>query len=131
MSQPYYFSKRLRAKLTASMDYPLSVIMAGSGFGKTTAITECLQKDVAAEYLSLWYTCLGESTDRVWHSLCRLLQKVDDDLGKRLKSFFAPTGENCGEIAIEMMSPHKNHKKNARHKASQKRDEKPCGARAC
>ena len=80
----YYFSEKLRRKLDHISEYPLTVVEAPSGFGKTTAVREHLKKMVSHGAREYWYTCMGESASQAWREICELLSnataKVADDL---------------------------------------------------
>lgn len=43
-SELYYFSKQLKDRMSGMEQYPLTLVEAPSGFGKTTAVREYLKK---------------------------------------------------------------------------------------
>ncbi len=91
-SGKYYFSEGLKRQLSEVGNYPLTVVEAPSGFGKTTAIREylnCLPQGI----LSYWYTCLGEPAPVVWHGICSLLANADSRNADKLKALEMPTME--------------------------------------
>lgn len=87
--QKYYISDKLKRQLSQISQYPLTVVEAPSGFGKTTAIREHLRREhpkAACE----WYTCLGEPAAVAWTGICKLFGKVDRKTGDELKNFKIP-----------------------------------------
>ncbi len=94
----FYFNIRLQKKLQQIPKYPLSVIKAPSGFGKTTAVREYLRNNMPSGAQSHWYTCLGEPPQKAWCSICKLFGKVDPSLEKNLLKLGFPNRENLAEL---------------------------------
>lgn len=95
----YFFSKRLRGKLEKIPHYPLTVVEAPSGFGKTTAIREFLSHRTSSDVNAYWYTCLGEPALAAWYGICELLARVNVPVASELKNFETPTMETLHHIA--------------------------------
>ena len=62
----YYFSEKLKQRLTRIPFYPLTVVEAPAGFGKTTAVREFLKENLPPDAREFWYTCLGEPAAAAW-----------------------------------------------------------------
>lgn len=78
-------------KLTQISHYPLTIIEAPSGFGKTTAIREYLKDNLSDCSRQLWYTCLGESSSITWTGICELISIVNEKVADDLKNLKMPT----------------------------------------
>lgn len=89
--QKYYFSDTLKKQLAQISHYPLTIIEAPSGFGKTTAIREYLKENLSDSSRQLWYTCLGESTSATWSGICELISNVNEKVADDLKNLKIPT----------------------------------------
>ncbi|MCL1940608.1 MAG: response regulator [Synergistaceae bacterium] len=128
--EPYFFPQRLKNKLARMRNYPLTIVEAPSGFGKTTAVREYLKNLVAAATATAgarirenWYTCLGESPKDAWAGICRLFagpgepgeagnlgkpgesgkkSEKNDEAARRLSELFPPTMESLPGIAASM-----------------------------
>ena len=87
----YYFSDKLQKQLARIPGYPLTVVEAPSGFGKTTAIREYLRENLPPEAREYWYTCLGESPAVAWKGICELLANANQEIAANLKSLELPT----------------------------------------
>jgi LuxR family maltose regulon positive regulatory protein len=87
----YYFSHRLKRQLNQIPHYPLTIVEAPSGFGKTTAIREYLRENLPDGAKEYWYTCLGEPASMAWKGICELLANVNSEIAANLKSLEMPT----------------------------------------
>lgn len=83
--EKFYFSEHLLNQLKKMQKYPLTIIEAPSGFGKTTAVREYFNANLMDENHCYWYTCLGESSSKVWNGICDLLSHVDSITALKLK----------------------------------------------
>jgi LuxR family maltose regulon positive regulatory protein len=94
----FYFPHHLKKELERLTEYPLTLVEAGSGFGKTTAIGAKLRRLSGEGYRHFWYTCLGEPPEKVWENLCALLARVDPRTAGYLAKFTLPTLSVIGDI---------------------------------
>lgn len=95
-----YIPTVLQKRLETIHSYPLIVLQAASGFGKTTVIGEYLrQSDVNQAY---WYTCMGEPLRKAWNGICKTFSRIDSTVSKRLETLEYPTHENLVDI-VEIM----------------------------
>jgi LuxR family maltose regulon positive regulatory protein len=96
-----YIPTTLNKRLETIHSYPLVVLQAASGFGKTTVVSEYLhQSDVHQSY---WYTCMGEMPRKAWNGICKTFSHIDKSVAEQLKTLEYPTQENLVDIA-EIMS---------------------------
>jgi len=90
--QKYFFPVKLKRQLAGIAHYPLTLVEAPSGFGKTTAVKHFLQclieKSDAREH---WYTCLGESAGAAWMGICELFSNVDSKVATKMKNLKMPS----------------------------------------
>ena len=92
-----YIPAALLKRLDSIYNYPLVILQAASGFGKTTVISEYLRpSDTCQVY---WYTCMGEPVRKAWHGICKLFSHFDKSVAKQLETLEYPTQENIADIA--------------------------------
>lgn len=84
------------------LESPLTVIEAGSGCGKSTAMNGYFLKQPASEYIKLYYTCLGENPENTWERISDIISEIDNEVGQYLKSLILPTKANMGNIASQL-----------------------------
>ena len=87
---PYYFSQSLTSQLVKIPAYPVTVMEAPCGFGKTTAVREYF-KSFPEGTRRHWYTCLGEPASIAWAGICWLFSQVDEDAAEKLTKLQMPT----------------------------------------
>lgn len=80
--------------------YPVTIIEAPYGFGKTTAVREYSKQVIDQSVRFLWYTSLGESDVKVWSGICDLLKSIDEAASYSL----ANLDISVADIFIEMVS---------------------------
>lgn len=94
----YLFSQRLTGQLKRMEEFPLTVVEAPSGFGKTTAVQEHLKG-----HFSAWtwhcYTCLGESPEKAWAGICGLFGMIDEETASGLLKLEFPTEDTLADVA--------------------------------
>lgn len=89
--QKIYLSDRLKSQLAQISYFPLTIVEAPSGFGKTTAVREYLKEALLDGARKYWYTCLGENPSVAWAGICDLFSNVNNELSKNLKKLGFPT----------------------------------------
>lgn len=90
-NKKYYFSENLKKQLAQISYYPLTIIKAPSGFGKTTAIREYLNENLSYGAHEYWYTCLGESSSVTWSCICELISNINVKVADDLRNLKMPT----------------------------------------
>lgn len=73
-TQSLYFSEQLIAALKQITSYPLTVIEAPMGYGKTTAVKKYIAN---SDFEVLWLTVYDNVDMHFWNSFCRLFAEVD------------------------------------------------------
>lgn len=92
--------ERLNNQLKLIKKYPLTVIEAPMGYGKTTAIKEYL-KHVDASVL--WQTVYDEYTNNFWYDFCMLFMDKDQRLAKKLLDLSLPNDSVSRELALSYL----------------------------
>ncbi len=106
LKKAYYFSQRLKKRLSQIPHYPLTVVEAPSGFGKTTAIREYLRENLQKGGREYWYTCLGEPANMAWKGICGLLANVNPEIAVHLKNLEAPSMDTLLHMAALLKEFH-------------------------
>ncbi len=99
---PLYIPPLLKEALERAADYPLTLVEAGSGFGKTTAVAEVLGSPAFRAFDTHWHTFFGEPPEKAWEALAALLGKADRNAALYLKKLILPTVSAIAEISAAM-----------------------------
>ncbi len=95
-----YKRKHLSQALEGVWEYPLTVVEAPMGYGKTTAVKEFL-KDSDAKVL--WQTLADSSVSGFWRGFCRMLKKIDVGCADGLAELGVPTDSVFLDAAMELI----------------------------
>ncbi len=95
----YFFSEKLKKHLAQISLYPLTIVQAPSGFGKTTAVREYLKKSIHEGADEYWYTCLGEPKHQTWANICDLLAHVNGDAANKLRQLQMPAADIAASLS--------------------------------
>ncbi|MEN6568213.1 MAG: LuxR C-terminal-related transcriptional regulator [Veillonellales bacterium] len=95
-----YRRKSMNKIMNNIWQYPLTVVAAPMGYGKTTAVKEYLKKCKAKV---VWQTLADDSVSVFWHGFSRLFQKLDTGCANSLAALGAPISSIFIEEAIEMI----------------------------
>ncbi|MDC7290696.1 LuxR C-terminal-related transcriptional regulator [Blautia schinkii] len=96
----FYFPKKLLHNLSPILEAPLSLITAGAGFGKTTAISHYLKTHAPSQCKIRWYTCFDSLQHQIWSDMCSLLAIADSVIAEQLRSLDYPTPDNLGYLSL-------------------------------
>lgn len=108
--QSYYFPDKLKRQLDQIQYYPLTIIEAPSGFGKTTAVREYLEENVIRGFQNYWYTCFGESAASAWLGICDLFKNVSPKVAEDLKNLKIPAIDTFFHATAYLKNVHSNEK---------------------
>lgn len=90
----------LAEALEGMLSAPLTLLSAGSGFGKTTAVSVFLERRLSdTDSSCYWYTCFGEPPERAWPGICRLLAHADEKISGYLNKLDMPQPDLFGYVA--------------------------------
>lgn len=84
-----YTRERIDKLLANMIDYPLTCITAGAGYGKTTAANEYLKH---ANLPYAWVTLTGGNADVFWDKLCDAIEAYNQKTADALRMLGLPTG---------------------------------------
>ncbi|WP_238915441.1 LuxR C-terminal-related transcriptional regulator [Clostridium sp. YIM B02555] len=82
-----YFTDKLKNKLSDITHYPLTIMEAPCGYGKTTAAEEFLNK---LDAKVLWMVLDNNSTSDFWIKFCHSLSDIDKDIVLKTKDMDIP-----------------------------------------
>ncbi len=97
--QKIYLSDKLKSQLAQILYFPLTIVEAPSGFGKTTAVREYLNEALTEGARQYWYTCLSDNPSVAWAGICDLFSNVNNEMSKNLKKLGFPTMETLMYIS--------------------------------
>ncbi|WP_347489862.1 LuxR C-terminal-related transcriptional regulator [Desulfoscipio sp. XC116] len=93
-----FFPKRLMERLNSIKAYPLTLVEAPSGFGKTTALRHFFDSRVSKTAQIIWHTFPAEQPDASWKAFCGLIGLFDPDSARRLTAVGPPDEDTLPEI---------------------------------
>ncbi|AKN29844.1 LuxR family transcriptional regulator [Clostridium carboxidivorans P7] len=95
--------ERINRILSKVYEYPLTIIEAPMGFGKTTAVKEFLQSE---KNLYIWITFLNssQSLNYIWNQFSEEISKLDAKSGKSLKSLGFPVDVPQSEKVLSVLN---------------------------
>lgn len=95
-----YLRKSVNAALNNIWEYPLMVVEAPMGYGKTTAVKEYLKH---CDTEILWQTIMDESATVFWKSFSRLFRKLDPVTARNLAEVGVPNNSLFLEEAVRLV----------------------------
>lgn len=92
-----YFSNNLQEIIKKIPEYPVTIVEAASGYGKTTCIRRFFKTITHADvhWVSL---SSDEIVEKAWGRCCNAIKNVDSDVGNRLCLLGLPSSHNIDEI---------------------------------
>jgi LuxR family maltose regulon positive regulatory protein len=92
-----HFPNSLKATMSKIPTYPLTIVEAASGYGKTTCIRHFFSSITEADVRWVSFS-ENEMPEQSWDRCCQVIKKIDSDVGNRLLSLGLPTLHNTDEI---------------------------------
>lgn len=102
-----YFSSRIAKKMTAFLGYPLTIVEAPMGYGKTTFVRESLKK---VDANVLWQKVFDNSISVFWKGFCLQLGEIDRDRAMRLAALGFPSDSTTRYEAMSLIEAMKLQK---------------------
>ena len=96
--QTLYFPKRLIHEIENIKNYPLTVLEAPSGFGKTTALSEFLSRLSAENTTIIKHSFFTDNAAEYWRIFCEALSHADPISAAALSGCGAPCADNMSDI---------------------------------
>lgn len=97
-SETLFFPKRIMERLNSVRAYPLTLIEAPSGFGKTTSLRHFFDTQIPETAQVIWRTFSSESPNASWKTFCTSVSEFDANASERLTEAGAPNEDNLPEI---------------------------------
>ncbi len=98
-----YTRDKVNSRLEEAWEYPLTVVEAPMGYGKTTAVKEYLRRK---KVKPLWLTLLYDSENLFWQDFCRLFRQVAPELELQLNGLGAPGNSGFWQEALRCLEEH-------------------------
>ncbi|MFA9422745.1 MAG: response regulator transcription factor [Sedimentibacter sp.] len=92
-----YFSQALKGLIGKIPQYPVTIVEAASGYGKTTCIRHFFTSLADADVRWVSFST-NETAEKAWGRCCNCIRKIDSDVGNRLFSLGLPSSHNTDEI---------------------------------
>ena len=89
-SVSFYARTRIEQQLSHLQDYPLTVVVAGAGYGKTTTVSQYLRHN-GTEYL--WISITSPDEQLFWENLCQSCQRFGKDIADELTIIGIPQND--------------------------------------
>ena len=89
-----YYPPRLMERLEYIKDFPLTLVEAPSGFGKTTILEHFLDTRLPHSILRGRYKFMQGGSRDSWRQFCAIIAQVDADCARRLE-FIGPPDEDA------------------------------------
>lgn len=102
--EPHYYSDKLKNKIRKIRFVPAAVVDAPSGYGKTTAIRDFMEKEIPQGTPVYWFTAVEETPLTAFRRLCREIDKIDSKAGRRLLKMELPNAATIGEASDALRS---------------------------
>ena len=94
-----YYPPRLMERLEYIKDFPLTLVEAPSGFGKTTILEHFLDTRLPHSILRGRYEFMQGGSRNSWRQFCAIIAQVDADCARRLEFIGPPDEDALPEIA--------------------------------
>ncbi|MDP4182111.1 MAG: LuxR C-terminal-related transcriptional regulator [Bacillota bacterium] len=98
-----YFSDELKEKLHNILEYPLTIVEAPMGYGKTTAIKEYLN---STNNKVLWQRAFDCSLQSFWYGFSHLFDELYNPIGENLEQMGLPDDSISRHEAIRIIDKH-------------------------
>lgn len=95
----HYYSEHITRRLQEMLRANTTVIEAPLGYGKTTAVRDYLERNLADDVPVYWFTAFDEAPQSAWRRLCGLIRQIDPRAGETLIKLGFPTIFTVGDIA--------------------------------
>lgn len=83
-----YLSERMLSKLQMMKKYPLTVMEAPLGYGKTTCLMEYIKRN---ELSYVWQSVFNSSTELFWGQFCKSLSEIDEETAQKVMEIGYPS----------------------------------------
>ena len=105
MGQPILKRVQIATHLENIFEYPLTLVVAAMGYGKTTAVKDFLDQK-KARYAWLTVERKERSAQFIWHSLTRQLTRIEPEFGSQLNTMGFPADAPHGDRVLDLIEEH-------------------------
>ncbi len=104
MKSTFFFNERLVQAMNNMLKFPLTIVSAQIGAGKTTAVRSALMNQ--PNQTVLWHTIYKKNTQSLWQDFCEKIGALDESSGKLLWELGEdiPTKENALRRVAQVLS---------------------------
>ncbi len=95
-----YFPERITQAMLSIFDYPLVIVEAPMGYGKTTAVREIMGKTAGK---LLWLRVYDSSNSSFWNGFCNLFSEFDMDVPINLAQLGVPNDNTSRQDAVKLL----------------------------
>ena len=99
-SNAIFLSDKLWLQLKKIPQYSCTIIEAPMGYGKTTAVRECVKN---SDYQILWQKIFGDSISGFWLTFCRQFREIDSIQAEHLRQLGFPNDDTTKEKALDLI----------------------------
>jgi LuxR family transcriptional regulator, maltose regulon positive regulatory protein len=96
-----YFTERLKQAMGEILNYPLTVVEAPMGYGKTTAVREAFRQD---GIIPLWLHVFNNDAESFWNGFSELVGELDSGCGESLIQLGFPSNAVSMNEALKLIS---------------------------
>lgn len=96
-----YFSKKLEERLRTIYDYPVTIIEAPTGYGKTTAVREYL-KSSGRPYI--WFNIDSDNREKAFSDFCGKIKGINESAAHKLLAVGYPYDEVTCKQAVDAIN---------------------------
>ena len=96
-----YFTKKLKERADSIVQFPVTVIEAPMGYGKTTFAKYAFSE---TRYQVVWQAIYPQGLANFWNGFCKAFACIDADIADRLKQLGAPADILLRETAVDIIS---------------------------
>jgi len=95
-----YFSERITEAMKEVINYPLTIVEAPMGYGKTTAVRELLG---GSDVELLWLRVNDSSISGLWDEFCRQMDELDQNCSQSLAALGFPGDSTSRREALNII----------------------------
>lgn len=96
--ETHFFPKKLMETLDFIKAYPLTLMEAPSGFGKTTSLHYFFDNKVSDDAQVYWHTFTAEHSNTSWKAFCGMVAAFDLNSAKRLLEVGLPDDDTMSDL---------------------------------
>ena len=96
-----YFSKKLEDRLKTIYEYPVTIVEAPTGYGKTTAVREYIKEN---GFPCHWFNIDTDNKEKVYNDFCEKIKTINETAARKLLSIGIPFDEKTCNQMVETIN---------------------------